>query len=94
MDTSAHGAREGVNANRPAAGREIDAAAETAHDAIDHCAAALQAAAASLATQGEDARQLRERALTMFDALMRDKPLQAMSLAALAGFLLARPGDR
>ncbi len=94
METQAHGGVDAADSNHTATASKVDAAARSAHDAVDRSAQALHQAAESLAAQGENVQQLQDTALSMINKAMREKPLQTLGLAALAGFLLARAGGR
>lgn len=94
MDTQAHGGVDAADSNYTAAASKVDAAARSAHDAVDRSAQVLHQAAESLAAQGTNVQELQEAALSAINTVMREKPLQAIGVAALAGFLLARAGGR
>lgn len=94
METQTHSGRDAADTERTAAASTVDAAAQSAHDAVDRSAEVLHQAAESLAAQGANVHELQESALNAVDTYMREKPLQAIGLAALAGFLLARAGGR
>lgn len=94
METQAHGGVDAAESNPTATASKVDAAAKSAHAAVDRSAQALHQAAESLTAQGANVQELQETALSAVNKVMREKPLQAIGLAALAGFLLARAGGR
>lgn len=94
MDTQAHGGSDAADMNPAAAAGKVDAAARSAHDAVDRSAQALHQAAEALAVQGATVQELQATALNTLDTVLREKPLQAIGMAALAGFLLARATGR
>ncbi len=79
MDTRSQSATRPGNTGKTSLDAKVDALAKSAHEAVDRSAQALHEATDSLAA---------------VDNFAREKPLQAIGLATLAGFLLARVGGR
>jgi ElaB/YqjD/DUF883 family membrane-anchored ribosome-binding protein len=69
---------------------QVDRLARSAHDAVDRAASAANSAADSVAAQTEKLNRARAQALTSATTYLQEKPLQALGLAVIAGYFLAR----
>lgn len=94
MDTRPQSGTRPAHPGQTSVDGKVEAAAKSAHEAVDRSAQVLHEATDALAARSEHLRELQHDALATVNHFVREKPLQAIGLAALAGFLLARAGGR
>ena len=71
-------------------GNRVDRAARAAHDAVDRAAQTAHNTAESMSERGEQLRESQDRLVSSASQYLRDKPIQSLGIAAVAGFVLAR----
>ena len=67
----------------------VDRLSQTAHEAVDRAASAASAYAERFGDKGEELMQMPQDWLETAREYVRDNPLQAIGMAAAAGYLLS-----